>query len=144
MDYSKMDWNALTKEENKLRAKYNEIEEECVKQGLNFEEFCEKAKNEREGLYFIRKYKRLLVNPTVEYGKEWKGELYTIEQFKEMVKNGELTDEDGYGYYATQTSKSDLIIEPSDILENIVRDDFSHVIWFNVDFSSLNNNSINF
>ena len=40
-------------------------------------------------------------------------------------------DSDGYGYYATESAKSDVHIMPSDVIENIIRDDFSHVIWFN-------------
>ena len=84
-----------------------------------------------EGLYFIDKHKRLRQDPIVEYGKEWKGDTYTLEEFKKMAKSKILTDEDGYGYYATESAKSDVEIYPSDVLENLIREDFSHVIWFN-------------
>lgn len=131
MDYSKMNIEALKREEEKLRTKYNAIEDECLKKGLSFEEFQKMAKDEAEGLYLISKYKRLKQDPIVEYGKEWKGDLYTIEEFKKMVHSGILTDYDGSGLYATETSTSDVEVIPSDVTEGLIRDDFSHIMWFN-------------
>ena len=131
MDYKDMTVEQLDREKERLKSRYNEIEDQCVHDGLSWDEFCKKAKKEREGLYFIDKYKRLKKDPIVEYGKEWKGDTYTMEEFKKMVNDGIFTDDDGYGYYATETSKSDVFIYPSDITENLIRVDFSHVIWFN-------------
>ena len=131
MEYSDMDMNALNREEERLRDKYKTIEEDCLKKGLSFEDFQKAAHEEAEGLYLISKYKRLLQDPIVEYGKEWKGDLLTMEAFKKMVNANMLTDYDGFGYYATETSKSDVQVYPSDVLENLIRDDFSHVMWFN-------------
>ena len=131
MDYKKMSTEQLLREEERAEEKYKEIEDQCVKEGLSFDEFCKKAQKEREILYFIDKHKRLRKDPIVEFGKEWKGDLYTLEQFKKMVANGELIDDDGFGYYATEMGKSDVVIYPSDITENLIREDFTHVIWFN-------------
>ncbi len=130
MDYAKLRYDELLREEEKLKEKMNDIEDQCLKEGLSFSEFEKKAKKEAEGLYFIDKYKRLRAQPTIEYGKEWRGDYYTIENFKKMVQDGMLVDYDGYGYYATVNSKSDIPILPSDVTENIIRDDFTHVIWF--------------
>lgn len=130
MDYKDMTTDKLLKEEERNRKKYNEIEDECAKNGVSWEEFSERAKKEREALYLIDKYKRLRQDAIVEFGKEWKGDTYTIEEFKEMVKNKAITDEDGIGYYATESSKSDVKVMPSDFDENLIREDFSHVIWF--------------
>jgi hypothetical protein len=55
----------------------------------------------------------------------------TVEEFKNEVENGLFIDDDGYGYYATETTKSDIYVYPSDFTENIYRDDFTHIIWFN-------------
>ena len=55
----------------------------------------------------------------------------TIEEFKNEVEGGLFIDDDGYGYYATDTTKSDIYVYPSDFTENIYRDDFTHIIWFN-------------
>ena len=130
MDYSTKSYDELLREEERLKEKLKKIEEQCLKDGLPFDAFEKKAKKEAEDLYFIGKYKRLRVQPTIEYGKEWRGDYYTIEQFKDMVKNDLFVDEDGYGYYATVNSKSDIPILPSDVKENIIREDFTHVIWF--------------
>lgn len=126
-----MSLTSLKKEEERLKAKYSEIEDDCIKKGLPFSEFVDLAHKEAEGIYLIDKYKRLLQDPIVTYGKEWKGDTMTLDEFKNSVKSGMLTDDDGYGYYATETSKSDVIIMPSDVKENLIREDFSHVIWFN-------------
>ena len=55
----------------------------------------------------------------------------SIEEFKKLVMDGALTDTDGSGLYATETSTSDVEIVPSDVEENLIREDFSHVMWFN-------------
>lgn len=129
--YAKMGVEELRREEKKLSAKYEDIEEECLKNGLSFSEFQEKSKDTKEGLYFISKYLRLLQDPIVEFGKEWKGDLYTLDEFEKMSRSKMLVDEDGIGFYATETSKSDVEILPSDVLEGLLRDDFTHIIWFN-------------
>lgn len=131
MDYKKATLQELLKEEEKISKRYEEIEEECLKDRLGFNEFQERAKKEKEALYFIDKYKRLRQDPIVEYGKEWKGDLYTIDEFKSAVKHRLFVDSDGIGYYATETSKSDVEVLPSDFEENIIREDFSHIMWFN-------------
>ena len=131
MKYSNKTAQELLKEEKRLNEKYKEIEDESLKEGLSFSEFQKKAHDVAEGLYLIDKYLRLKKDPIVEYGKEWKGETMTLEKFKNEARAKLITDDDGYGFYATESAKSDVEILPSDVLENILRDDFSHVIWFN-------------
>lgn len=131
MDYSKKTYDELVKEESILDDEYEKISDECAKEGLSYKEFSDKVKPVKEKLYFISKYKRLKQTPTIEYGKEWKGDLYTLEKFISMVRSGGFIDDDGWGYYATETTKSDINIYPSDISENIYRTDFTHIIWFN-------------
>ena len=131
MDYSKKTYDELVKEESILDDDYEKISDECAKEGLSYKEFSDKVKPVKEKLYFISKYKRIKQTPIIEYGKEWKGELYTLEKFISMVRNGGFIDDDGWGYYATDITKSDINIYPSDISENIYRTDFTHIIWFN-------------
>lgn len=131
MDYSKKTYEELLREDEKLDKEYEELSDTCAKEGLSYMEFSEKAKPIKEKLYFISKYLRLKKTPSVEYGKEWKGDLYTLENFISNVKSGAFIDDDGWGYYATETTKSDINIYPSDISENIYRNDFTHIIWFN-------------
>lgn len=130
-DYSKFTYDELKREEDKLNGKYNDMVDECAKEGLKWDEFQEKSHDIKESLYFISKYKRLNQSPVVEYGKRWKGRLIPLEEFKTLCENGSFEETDGYGYYATAEAKSDILISPSDILENIYRKDFTHVIWIN-------------
>ena len=73
MDYKDMTVEQLDREKERLKSRYNEIEDQCVHDGLSWDEFCKKAKKEREGLYFIDKYKRLKKDPIVgEIPTPWK------------------------------------------------------------------------
>ena len=119
---------------NRLEEKYSQIETECLKDNLSYAEFCNKAHDVKEKMFIVDKLIRLKEDPVVTYGKEWSGKLYEIEKFKELCGENEqiLTDEDGIGYYATETSKSNIIVKPSDFAyENMIRKDFTHVLWFN-------------
>jgi len=59
------------------------------------------------------------------------GDLFTMEEFRENVECGGFIDSDGSGRYATENEESDIYIYPSDLEGNRVRDDFTHVMWFN-------------
>lgn len=131
MNYENKTYEELLREEERLNERYTEISDTCAQEGLSFSEFKERVKPIKEKLYFISKYKRLKQTPTVEYGKEWRGDIFTLEKFIELVNDGGFTDFDGYGYYATEDAKSDVYIYPSDIREKIYRSDFTNIIWFN-------------
>lgn len=124
------EYKELLKLKAKYDRKYSEKMNECAKRGLPYEDFQKEANGIKEALYFIDKYMRLKADPVVEYGKEWKGRRYEMDEFKSKSIDGSITDEDGKGYYATIDSKSDIEIRPSDVAEGIIRDDFTHVIWF--------------
>ena len=53
-----------------------------------------------------------------------------LENFVAASVAKEIVDTDGEGYYATETAKTDIIVRPSDIIENIYRTDFPYVLWF--------------
>lgn len=106
-------------------------ETECAKKGLSYEDMIEKTRDLRYKVYRLDKEMRLIQDPALQYNKEWKGELMPIEEFMTLCGT-ELTDNDGYGLYATETSVSDVRIYPSDVLEEKYRDDFTHVMWFDV------------
>lgn len=131
MDYSTFSIKELNKELERLSEKYQEIQDECIKEGLPYSEFCDKAYDVKERLYFVGKYLRLKQEPAIDFRKNVDGDKYTIEQFKEMCEDGVFADSDGFGNYATETGTSDVEIIPSDILENLYRKDFPYVIWFN-------------
>lgn len=58
-------------------------------------------------------------------------DVYTIEQFKGICKDGGFIDYDGFGVYAYEDKKSDINIYPSDVQKGNVRNDFTHVVWYN-------------
>lgn len=121
----------LERMEKRYENERNRIMDDCLSKQLSFDEYEKSAKDVLEKLYFIDKYRKLKANPVVEYGKEWKGETMTFTEFRERCADGYFVDDDGYGYYATIDGKSNIIIKPSDVTEDICRSDFTHVIWFN-------------
>ena len=131
MQFENLSYRELKNECKKLQEEYDDLMDESLKKGDSFEDFFNIAKPIKEKLYFCGKYKRLKQDPTVEFGKEWKGSIFTLEKFINLVNDGMFIDEDGVGYYATETGKSDIMIFPSDILEGLYRKDFTHIIWFN-------------
>jgi len=131
MNYDEKTYDELVREHDRLESEYTSIETQCLKDNLTFNEFCDKAHDVKEKLYYIEKYMRLRQEPTITYGKEWGGKFMEFEEFKKQCDTLYLTDTDGYGFYASESSKSDIIVIPSDITENIFREDFPYVIWFN-------------
>lgn len=131
MNYEDKTYDELLRDESKLEMAYSDIETECLKDNLSFSEFCDKAHDVKEKLFFVDKYIRLKKEPIITYGKEWNGNFMSIDEFKGKCESGYYTDEDGRAYYATESSKSDIEIKPSDFEFNLIRDDFPYVIWFN-------------
>lgn len=131
MNYSERSYDELVRELDRLEAEYNSIETQCLKDNMTFDEFCNKAHDVKEKMFFASKYMRIKQEPVITYGKEWTGEKMTFDEFKSQCGTGFLTDDDGVGYYATESSKSDIRVYPSDIEENVFRTDFPYVIWTN-------------
>lgn len=131
--YLNKTYSELASERNRLEEKYSEIENECLKDNLSYAEFCNKAHDVKEKLFAVDKFMRLKEDPVLTYGKEWSGKLYEINKFRELCDEAHqvFTDEDGFGYYATETTKSSIIVKPSDFVYDMARDDFTHVLWFN-------------
>lgn len=130
MDYSEKEYSELVAEEKRLSSEDDEIMESCIKEGLSFSEYCKKAQDVREKLFFIDKYIRLKKDPIITYGKEWSGNLLELDKFKLNCEKKIFTDSEGVGYYATENSKSNIEILPSDFEYGLVRSDFTHVVWF--------------
>lgn len=131
--YSSKTYAELVSEQDRLEEKYDAIETECLKDNLSYAEFCNKAHDVKEKMFIVDKFIRLKEDPVLTYGKEWSGKLYEINKFKEMCSEEHqvFTDEDGFGYYATETAKSSVIVKPSDVVYDMIRSDFTHVLWFN-------------
>lgn len=115
---------------NKLEIENTEREDQCAKDGDSWQEMLVKTREIKEKMAHADKMMRKLQEPTLTYNKKWKGTKMELSNFIEIVFANKLTDLDGEGYYATETAKTDIIIRPSDIKENLYRDDFPYVLWF--------------
>lgn len=120
----------LKSEYKKWEKEVETIRQKCIDDSESFETFMEKSHEMKEKMFFIDKYIRLKETPTVEFGKEWKCELVELTRFGTWCLQNGVTDTNGKGYYATITSKSDIEIKPTDVEFGIVRNDFTHVMWF--------------
>lgn len=129
MDYKELNLRELTNLENKKKIEYDELLNECLKEGLTFTDFKKKATSIKEEIYFIDKYRRLKMEPTLQFEKKWRGKKLSLKDFSKKAHNGTVTDFDGTGYYATAEGVSDIEVIPSDILENLYRTDFPYVQW---------------
>lgn len=60
------------------------------------------------------------------------GDLITLEDFTEMVKDGGLIDFDGHGYLAQKSTycKSEMIV-PSEVKTFHFPEWCTHILWFN-------------
>jgi len=65
-----------------------------------------------------------------ELEPEDEDEVYTVQEFKELVENGALIDYDGYGY-AVKNGKANPNIQiwPSEIED--IPEDATHIVWYN-------------
>lgn len=131
MEYKNYTYEELLTKRDTLISKRDELMDQCAREGLSFDAYIEKASGITEDIYYISREMRLKQSPTMEYGKTWKGDTYPLDKFIQMCKSGNLIDDDGIGYYATENAKSDICIIPSDCVDNEYRTDFTHIIWFN-------------
>jgi hypothetical protein len=67
------------------------------------------------------------------------GDVYTIDEFQEMVDDGSVMDNDGHAHWSTLTHEyrtkniydfSDFV-RPSAFNPSVAPEDATHVIWFN-------------
>ena len=56
--------------------------------------------------------------------------VYTLEEFRDMVKRGSVCDYDGYGYYGNLYKYSDNVVELRTV-EREVPAHITHVYWLN-------------
>jgi hypothetical protein len=61
------------------------------------------------------------------------GDIFTLHDFIESVKNTSFTNDDGTGYYGSDKIMSNVYARPSDIYKGNIdsRTKWTHVIWFN-------------
>ena len=117
-------------EYNVLEIENLEAEERCAKEGDDWFVMLNKTSEIKKKMAVADKMMRKLQEPSLTYNKKWKGKKMELEDFIAASVAKEIVDTDGEGYYATETAKTDIIVRPSDIIENIYRTDFPYVLWF--------------
>ena len=129
-NYSNFTYDELFEKKSALAAEYVEEQTKCAKDGLSWEAACNKLRPVATEMYLIGKEMRLKKEPTMTFGKKWKGKLISIEEFSEMSRSGKINDTNNVGYYATETGQSDIEIYPSDVIDDKIRKDFYYVILY--------------
>lgn len=79
--------------------------------------------------YYEKKIKAIRpveLKPLSEYGH-----LMTLEEFVECVSDGGFIDYDGFGHYVIDNQETNVEVHPSEIAEGNIRNEFTHVMWFN-------------
>lgn len=61
---------------------------------------------------------------------EWDWKL-TLNEFIKEAEMGCLTDDDGYGYYATEEGYTDIKVYPSTVLHNWHKTEYPYINWVN-------------
>ena len=59
------------------------------------------------------------------------GSVMTLKEFIERCGDGGFIDYDGHGCYVKDEKKTNIVIYPSDIKHNSIREEFNKIIWFN-------------
>ena len=59
------------------------------------------------------------------------GDHMTLIEFIQYCQVGGFTNDDGDGFYATETGMTNIPVYPSDLVSGKYLDSFSHVVWFN-------------
>ena len=106
-----------------------EAEDQCAKEGDEWLVMLHKTAEIKQKMAHADKMMRKLQEPSLTYNKKWKGKKMELEDFVTASVSKEIIDTDGEGYYATETAKTDVLVRPSDITENIYRTDFPYVLW---------------
>ena len=56
------------------------------------------------------------------------GTHMSMQDFIACCETGGFIDDDGYGYYATETEMTNIVVLPSTVNKDTT---YSHVVWFN-------------
>lgn len=90
---------------------------------------CQPYWDDNEILYMAKSMKETpKMRPFNELDREC---LMTINEFKSNCRYGAFMDSDGVGYYATDKEVSNIEASPSAFVKGIIREDFTHVCWYN-------------
>ena len=94
-----------------------------------YREKCQPYWDDNDALYSVKALKKTPeMRPFSDLDRKC---LMTINEFKSDCECGGIMDSDGFGYYATDKEVSNIEANPSAFVKGIIREDFTHVCWYN-------------
>ena len=96
----------------------------------SWDNFCKYMKPEWKRQGNLDREKRMLLTPEFHDLPDY-GKVMTLKDWVECVEEGGFIDYDGHGYYVRDKKKSNIMLHPSDVRYDSIRDDFDTIIWFN-------------
>jgi len=95
-----------------------------------WEDFCEYMQPEWDALAELDREKRMLMIPEFDE-LPTNGDVMSLNDFIEAVKNGWFIDYDGFGNYVRDGKETNIMVFPSDVEHKSLRKDFDTIIWYN-------------
>jgi len=95
---------------------------------LDYDQFLKAIEKERNELQELYRELRLVLEP---HDRGDATNPMTLEEFKTLCENGSFVDTDGFGEYVKDGKLTDISIIPSDVTTGKIRDDCTHVQWYN-------------
>lgn len=123
-----------TEEQLKLELESAETENwnlfQSMPPGLNFDEFDDFMEESNHKVARISREYRMVKTPEYHELSDF-GDVMSLNDFIDNVKDGWFIDYDGFGRYVKDGMESDIEIYPSDIDRGSIRKDFDTIVWFN-------------
>lgn len=125
-----MNEEKLLRELERCRDEYSK-EINQLPNNLSFSEF--RRLSEKASIKVLeasRSYRKIKTPNYINTISEF-GDVMTIKDFISNCEYGNFIDSDGYGVYIKDGKETDIEIYPSDVEYNVIRGDFTEMIWFN-------------
>jgi hypothetical protein len=95
-----------------------------------YDEYWEFVKPENEKIAKLDREKRM-ITPYILSDLSDYGDVMPLKEFIENVKNGCFIDYDGHGRYVKDGKETNIVIRPSDVNYNSIRNEFDTIVWYN-------------
>ena len=131
--YQNLSFEELDKKISELLDKCNELWDKYGGKGTWewYSKKCEATWNEYDSVLCHWILKHPLEGIDTIQLEECHGHLFTIEDFRECCKMGGFIESDGEGYYVKDNLEYDIPARPSFFAHDYIRQDFTHVMWYN-------------
>ena len=131
--YENISFEELDKKKNKLLDKCDKLWEKYGGK-ISWEDYYKKCKstwNEYDSVLCQWILKHPLEGISTRQLKDCRGDLFTIDEFKECCEFCGFIESDGEGYYVKDNKEYGLPARPYFFARGYVRPDFTHVMWYN-------------